>query len=187
MKNTLLLLFLLGVLVVTAEAQSPKVATTGQDNKVIFSTVHPLSIAEGITSRDLRQHLNTLASDEFEGRETGTPGNEKAAAYIADQFKAMGIPPVVDGNSYFQEVAFKWSRWEEIELQVNDKDYRHGWDFIGFPTRNTSQVAIKTREVVFLGYGIEDEAYNDYKGMNTKGKVLLIYKGEPFSKSGISR
>ena len=52
--------------------------------------------ANTITSADLKKHLNVLASDEYEGRETGKEGQKKAAKYIAEQFKSSGIPPMKD-------------------------------------------------------------------------------------------
>ncbi|MEO0779401.1 MAG: M28 family peptidase, partial [Bacteroidota bacterium] len=143
--------------------------------------------AATISAEDLRNHLSVLASDEFEGRETGTPGNKMAAQYIAQQFAQFGLPPVVGDDSYFQAVAFNWSRWRDISIRMGEKKYRHGRDFIAFPTRNASTPLIETTEIVFLGYGIETEDYNDYEGVDVENKVLLIYKGEPFDKKGISQ
>ena len=149
------------------------------------TTVNPEPFAKTITSKGLEKHLTILASDDFEGRETGTEGNEKAANYIAAEFERMGIPPLADG-SYFQKVAFNWSQWEDIDMHVNGKRFRHLWEFISFPTRNNDLPTIQTNEIIFLGYGIDDEKYSDYKGVNVKDKVIVIYKGEPIDKNGNS-
>ena len=149
------------------------------------STTSPEPFAKTITSSSLKNHLSILASDEFEGRETGTEGNLKAAEYIAGEFKRMGIPPV-ENNSYFQEVAFNWSQWDDIGMTVNENRFRHLWEFISFPTRNNDLAQLETNEVIFLGYGIDDDTYSDYKGMDVKDKVILIYKGEPVDKNGNS-
>ena len=103
------------------------------------TTANPMPFAKTITSSDLKKHLSIIASDEYEGRETGTPGNEKAADYIAKHFKSLGLPPIVgqDNPSYFQNVSFTWSMWNSIEMNVKGEDYRHLWDFVSFPTRNS--------------------------------------------------
>ena len=150
--------------------------------------VSPVPFAESITSQDLKKHLSILASDEFEGRETGTSGNDKAANYIAKQFKKMGLPPIGENNtSYFQKVSFNWTQWDNIGITINGKDYRHLWDFMSLPTQNSNRPSLETKEVIYLGYGIDDPKYSDYKAVNVKNKVILIDKGEPVSADGIYR
>ncbi len=144
-------------------------------------------IAATITADDLRKHLTIIASDEFEGRETGEVGNEKAANYIAEEFKGMGLPAIGENNSYFQPVIFTWTRWNSVSMEVNGKSYRHLWDYITFPERNNHQPEIETDEVIFLGYGIDSKKYSDYKGVDVKDKVILIYKGEPINRKGKSK
>lgn len=150
-------------------------------------SVNPTEFAETITPEDLRKHLTIIASDEFEGRETGTPGNDKAADYIGDFFKKLGLSPVGDDDSYFQKVKFTWSAWNKVALEVNGETFQHKKDFISFPTRNSHLPDFSTDEVLFLGYGIDDEKYSDYKNVNVRGKVLMIYNNEPIKKNGKSR
>ncbi len=147
--------------------------------------VNPIPFAESITPERLRAHLSIIASDEFEGRETGTPGNEKAAKYIADQFKAFGIP-AFDKDSYYQDVILNWTQWEDTKIMINGKKHKHLWDFISFPNQNEELIDFKTNEVLFLGYGIDDPEYSDYKNVDVKDKVILIYKGEPVDKKNNS-
>lgn len=143
-------------------------------------------LASSIKAADIRQHLMVLASDEYEGRETGTPGNQKAAEYIARHFKSLGLPPIGDDDSYFQKVAFTWTQWEDISLTIDGKDYRHLWDFLSFPTLCPDLPAFDSGELLFLGYGIDDDRYSDYRNTDVAGKVLLIYQGEPMDESGRS-
>lgn len=166
-----------------ANAQMDKNAKTFTDGSQL---IDPTPFLEGISVEDLRAHLTTLASDEYEGRETGQEGNRKAADYIANHFKTLGIPPLVSTGSYFQRMAFSSEMWTDIEMNINDKDFRHLWDFYAFPTTNSNQPSIESKEVLFIGYGIKDEKYNDYKGVNVKGKVLLAYMGEPSNRAGVS-
>ncbi len=168
-------------------AQSPVVVEEAVKANIEKPEIDVLSLANTITADDMRSHLTILASDEYEGRETGTKGNDKAAAYIAKQFEKYGLPPVGDDNTYYQNVMFTWSMWEDVGMTINDQTYRHKKDFVTFPTRNSHQAAIETNEILFLGYGIDDAKYSDYKGVNVKDKVLLIYKDEPVRKNGISR
>lgn len=152
----------------------------------------PANLAATITVDDLNKHLSILASDEFEGRETGTEGNRKAQEYIANYFKSLGLPTIgEDGQSYYQNVNFTWTMWDDIGIYmtVNGKEerYRHLWEFLSFPDRNGNMASLETDEVVFLGYGIDDSKYSDYRGKDLKGKVIMVYKGEPYNKKGKSR
>ncbi|HEY4196833.1 MAG TPA: peptidase, partial [Mucilaginibacter sp.] len=64
-------------------------------------TTDPEKYAKYINAEDARKHLSILASDEFEGRETGKPGADKAANYIANEFKKLGLQPPVNGSYFF--------------------------------------------------------------------------------------
>ncbi|MEM6966232.1 MAG: M28 family peptidase [Bacteroidota bacterium] len=162
----------------------------GQAAKEVIDDV-PASLAATITVEDLKTHLNTLASDEYEGRETGTVGNEKAGIYIANHFEQLGLPPIGNDESYYQNVMFTWTMWKDISISIKKADkeekFRHLREFLSFPTRNGEMPALKTDEIVFLGYGIDDSKYSDYRGKDLKGKVIMVYKGEPFDKKGKSR
>jgi Peptidase family M28/PA domain len=134
-----------------------------------------------ISTDTLKKHLNIFTSDAFEGRETGTEGQKKAAAYIAQQFQNMGLPPKGD-NGFLQSIAFSSQSWETNELKVNDIAFKSPTDYYALPATNPSKPKIQTNRITFLGYGIDDPKYNDYKNRNVEGKVILIYSGEPMSK-----
>ena len=145
----------------------------------------PVPFAETITQTDMRTILTVLSADDMEGRETGTPGNTKAAEYIANQLVSKGIPKVDKLDGYFQDIAFTAELWEDMDLKVGGKPFRHLWDYYAFANLNSNRAAQNIKEVVFLGYGIDDANYSDYKGKNVKGKTILIYDGEP-QKNGVS-
>lgn len=136
-----------------------------------------------INSEDLSRHLSVLASDEYEGRETGKAGQKKAAEYIATQFKSYGIIPVVNGNSYYQ-VFHVLEQDPQGKISLNNKDYGFLHDFYYFP--GFSDTLIKAEEFLFLGYGIDDAAYSDYKGTDVKNKILVVLDKEPGDKRGRS-
>lgn len=140
--------------------------------------------AETIKAEDLGLLIGELASDAYEGRETGTEGNQKAAEFIAKQFKSYGIAPIPGREDYFQDVAFTRMRWSEIEMMVDQNKIQHQRDFIMVPGFNPSEdLDHKIDELTFAGYGIDDPAYSDYTGKDLKGKTLLVYNGEPKDKN----
>jgi hypothetical protein len=129
------------------------------------------------------EHVKYLASPELRGRGTGTPELDKAAQYIAKQFKAVGLQPP-DGRSYFQEFPVTTN----AELGKNNRvyAYRDGQpevlqfkeDFIPF---NFSSNAKLSGSVVFAGYGITAREYNydDYAGLDVKDKIVVVLRHEP--------
>lgn len=135
--------------------------------------------SKNITSRGLSKNLHVLASDEYEGRETGKKGQKMAAEYIANQFKAAGIPPYKE-NTYYQEFPLTLILPTPAKLSVKGKQYEGNKDYYNFPGQ--SEQEITTNSMLFLGYGIEDENYNDYKGMDVNGEVIMVLAGEPVSK-----
>lgn len=155
----------------------------------IYTDTSDISVrlANTITSEDLSEHLHIIASDEYEGRETGEQGNDLAAYYIASQFQKMGLPAVGVENSYFQNVSFNRTQWRKNEIKLNGETYKHLWEYLAFANLNTNAGYLETDEIYFLGYGIDDKNYSDYKNANLKGKVILINEGEPVDKKGNSR
>lgn len=139
--------------------------------------------AEGISPETAKEHLSILASAAFEGRGTGEPGGEKAAAYIASEFKKIGLSGPIDG-SYYQPVKLVKSS-SSGRLSINGQSFSNGKDFyfIGSEPETTLDVT----EVVFIGYGISDEGYDDLRGMDIAGKVVLVIaEGEPMDAKGNS-
>lgn len=82
---------------------APLVLSCGAQTKSI-DKVDPMEYANSITPADLKEHLYTFASDEFEGRETGEPGQKKAAEYLKEQYEKLNIPSPLGGDDYFQEI-----------------------------------------------------------------------------------
>ena len=147
-----------------------------------------LEIAGTITGDDIASYLNVLASDEYEGRETGYPGNQKAAEFIAEQIEKMGIPPVESLEGYFQPLIFSRIKIKEADLVVNDQEYYHMKDFVAVPAYMPSDAEqVSSSEIVFMGYGVDSDAYSDYTyAPDLAGKSILIYSGEPTDADGVS-
>ncbi len=135
-------------------------------------------LAKVISPASLHRHLSILASDEYQGRETGELGQKMAAKYISGVFESYGLPKVNEEGTYFQHYSYIAENWKNISFSVNEKQYTHLVDYYSFPAKNSNQ-AIKADEVLFLGYGIDDEKYSDYEGVDVKGKVIFIFEGTP--------
>jgi hypothetical protein len=142
--------------------------------------------ASGISAGTLREHLKIIASDSLEGRETGQSGIKLAADYLQRNIRNLGleIPPGL--TDFFQPVAFTFSKWQETSLFVKDEKFRFLWDYIILPDQYENIAETKVSEVIFLGYGIDDAKYSDYKKVDVKNKVIMINKGEPLDKQGHS-
>lgn len=146
----------------------------------------PEVFAETILRDDLKRHAYALADSSMAGRETGEPGQKRAAAYLADFFAAHNLPKIGDDSTYFQRVTYRTENWERIALQVRGEAYRSIKDYYAIPYFNQDLESFRAEEVVFLGYGIDNERYSDYKNVDVSGKVILIYDGEPRDKQGNS-
>lgn len=130
-----------------------------------------------INKTDATKHLTIIASDEYEGRETGKPGAWKAAAYIAAHFKTIGLTPPVN-NTYFQDVPLIEITAGKPVVKVNNKPFEFLKDFYYQASKTGFDKSVK--EIVFVGYGIEDDKYNELKDVDLKGKVVLVIaQGEP--------
>ncbi len=142
-----------------------------------------MQYASYVTAAGMSKNLHVLASDEYEGRETGKKGQKMAAEYISNQFKADGIPPYKE-NTYYQEFPLSVIKSMPAEISINGKQFIANKDFYNYP--GLSEQVITTKSVLFLGYGIDDEKYSDYKGADVKDKVVMILSGEPFRKDSTS-
>ena len=134
--------------------------------------------AAEITEATLSKHLSIIAGAAMEGRETGTEGQRKAAAYIESQFKAIGLKSVESLKGYQQFYPLFQDSLQKAELVINGKATVFGKDFIS-PLNNNETGKFKGKKMVFVGYGIDDEKYSDYTGVNVKGKVVVFFLGEP--------
>ena len=133
--------------------------------------------ASTITQKDLKDQLTIVAADDMEGRETASPGQKKAAAYIEDQFKKIGLKPG-NGNSYQQLYPVYQDELKSASLSL----YNINFDVNKHFTANLSSSvnggwAIKN--VVYVAYGISDKERDDYKDVDVKGKWVMLLDISP--------
>ncbi len=136
----------------------------------------------------LQSNLEVLASDLFEGRETATRGEQLAALFISEELTKYGVKPFGDDGTYFQLIDLMVIKVEpETELTVinnnnSSKVLKLGDDFYLSKEQLPSDKYNRNESnIVFAGYGIttEDYGYDDYNGIDVKGKVVLLQSGVP--------
>jgi hypothetical protein len=138
----------------------------------------PVAFGNSIKSENLQKHLYKLAGPEFEGRETATRGQRLAAAYIEDYFKSLGLSP---GNKDSFQLAYPVFQDSLISssIQVNGENYRLNTDYSIRNLSNAYTLSFGISNIVFAGYGLSDSLRDDYKGLNTAGKIVLILGAFP--------
>lgn len=133
----------------------------------------------------LKKHIAVLASDDFMGRKPFTEGETKTVAYLQEQFKQMGLEPG-NGESYIQEVpmanilatAAPSMQVKSAKGSFNLKAFD---DYIIWTDKTDSSISLNEAELVFAGYGVVAPEYNwnDYAGLDVKGKVVMVMVNDP--------
>jgi len=129
-------------------------------------------------SEELKNFLTVIASDSMEGRETGTLGQRKAAAYIASQYEAFGLQAPAEAENFMQYFPVGYDTLLQSTLTINKMKFSEGRDYVNELPLNADK-KIKADGYVFAGYGISDEKYDDYKNVDVRGKFVIIFSGEP--------
>ena len=137
----------------------------------------PKSFAASITADDLKKHLFIVAGREMEGRETATEGQRKAALYIEDHFKSLNLLPGANA-SYQMNYPLYQDSLIKASIEVNGRPFQIFKDFT-ISIASTSSSAIMGGNVVFVGYGYSDSTRDDYKGIDARGKIVLVLPGVP--------
>ncbi|MBL4707209.1 MAG: hypothetical protein JKY48_02045, partial [Flavobacteriales bacterium] len=132
--------------------------------------------AKTIKSEQLKEHLYTIASDEFEGRETGKKGQKMAMEYLIENFKSYGIGECLEQN-YTQEFTLLEQEQKGVLLNCANQSFIYNKDFTLSPKVIGKQQL--EEDLVFVGYGIEEDKYNSYKENSIKGKAVFIMDGLP--------
>ena len=133
-----------------------------------------------VTVNELQDHIKYLSSDSLKGRLTGSTGDSLAAEYIKSKLLSYGLNPLNgDGLQRFK-VTKKIAAGKNNSLSVNGKEYVCDKDFMPLAFSSNTQLE---SEVVFAGYGFNINSdtlkWNDYNGIDVKGKWVLILKGDP--------
>lgn len=137
----------------------------------------PVPFANTIRSENLQKHLYQIAGPEYEGRETATAGQRKAASYIENYFKILGLTP---GNKDSFQLSYPVFQDSLIStgISINGDVYELNKDFdIRLSSSYTTSFGVS--DIVFAGYGISDSSHDDYKGLQVAGKIVLVLNSYP--------
>ena len=126
------------------------------------------------------QHVSFLASDDLKGRGNGSPELERAAEYIAAQFRSYGLQAAGENGTYFQkfDITTGAEFGSKNTLQVSGVSKEKGKDFVTMPVSSSGSYE---GPVVFAGYGMTSESlkWDDYAGIDVKGKAVLVFRHDP--------
>ena len=152
---------------------------------VLSFVVTSCSQTENINEQNIHLHVKELSSDKFEGREPGTVGGELTKKYIKESFKSSGLQPIK--KDFLLEVPLS-----KMEVNLDEsylkfkkaKDQRiliPGEETVFWSKRVKETIEVKDSEVLFVGYGIVAPEYewNDYEGIDVKGKTLIALINDP--------
>ena len=148
-----------------------------------------LEILHSISSHKLYDYVAELSSDKYEGRLTGTAGYDESAKWVAAHFEKWGVKPHGDNGTYFQKFKIPYTLiFPDCEVSLHlpfknsviKKSYRYEIEFIPGSTSGSGEI---TAEVFYAGYGITapELGYDDYKGIDVKGKIVLLEREVPVS------
>ena len=142
------------------------------------------SAAPAITSASILARTKVLASDEFEGRAPGSAGEEKTVAYLISELKKLGLAPGNPDGTYIQYVPLVGITSDPtltFTLDGRTLPMENINEFVGPSSRLVPHVEAKDTDVVFVGYGVVAPEYNwdDYKGMDVRGKTLIMLINDP--------
>ncbi len=134
-----------------------------------------------ISPQRLSADVKTLASDAFEGRAPGTPGETKTVDWLVAQFKSMGLQPGGPNGQWTQSVPLIRTQIGQGTMRAGAMPLVQGQGVYVSTVRPVDQVAIKDAPMVFVGYGVHapERGWDDFKGVDLKGKIAVFLVNDP--------
>ena len=154
---------------------------------ILLTALAPALVAAApITPAELSDTVKVLASDAYEGRAPGTPGEAKTIAYLVERLKALGLQPAGTGGGWTQAVPMIHDvagtpRVLEARIRGQVVKFAVGRDLAPGTTRATDHVVIANAPMVFVGYGVSapDRGWDDFKGVDLHGKIAVFLVNDP--------
>lgn len=175
MKRTFLALTASALVAACGGSEQP--AQTDRSAAVQVPDIQPAAIME---------HIKVLASDEFEGRFPGSKGEELTVNYLIEQSKAIGLQPGNPDGTFVQKVPLVGITGAEarpftVTKGSQKRTFKYSDEIVAFTQRVTDTASIENSDLVFVGYGVTAPEYNwdDFKGMDLKGKTLVVLVNDP--------
>lgn len=144
-------------------------------------------VLETITEESLMTHIQALSADSMMGRAPGTEGERKTVDYLVSEYRKYGLEPGMPDGSYIQEVPVigqVTDRDAQLHIRKNGENL-HSFDYytemMAWPASQQEEVNVRDAELVYVGYGIiaPEENWDDYKGMDVSGKILVFKNNDP--------
>jgi Zn-dependent M28 family amino/carboxypeptidase len=176
--HTLLALCLPITMILTA-CQESKVAEPAAANPKLADNF--VEAYQGINTDDLKKHMKILSSDEFEGRLPTTIGEQKTLDYLTNEFKQLGYTPG-NGDSFLQPVELiEMTASPDMTMTIGDNQFAYKEGMMASTKHEKATVELKDSELVFVGFGVNAPEYdwNDYQGLDVKGKTVVILVNDP--------
>jgi len=148
----------------------------------------PATVAElpDIDTAAVLGHIETLSSDQFEGRGPGSPGEELTVNYLVEQFQQLGLEPGNPDGTYIQQVPLVGitpSDFTPLRIRRGGRthEFAYNTEYVGNSLRVTEQISLDDSDLVFVGYGVQAPEYDwdDYKGLDVTGKTVVMLVNDP--------
>ncbi|HVF51567.1 MAG TPA: M28 family metallopeptidase [Pyrinomonadaceae bacterium] len=171
----------------TVDQPAPNTNATNSPAAPPFTTNAPPELRpalESITGDAVMRHIKTLASDQYEGRGPGTPGEELTVNYITEQFKQIGLKPGNPDGTYVQKVPLVGFTAQPVaSLKAGDREIALNFpsDYVAVSRRFVPESKVENSEMVFVGYGVVAPEYgwDDYKDVDVRGKTIVMLINDP--------
>lgn len=146
----------------------------------------PAPVPSRVDPDRLNAYVRTLASDEFEGRAPGTPGETRTVEWLAAQFAALGLEPGGPDGGWFQTVDVSRTRQDGPAVIVahtpsGPRALERGTEVLASSDRPVSRITLTDAPVIFAGYGVSapERGWDDFKGLDARGAILLVIVNDP--------
>ncbi|PHQ93284.1 MAG: peptidase M28 [Pseudoalteromonas sp.] len=140
-----------------------------------------LENSPGVSLNNIKQHIKTLASDDFEGRGPLTLGEVKTVGYLSEQYKAIGLTGAYNGDFLHPVKMAMITADQNMQLTMGDLSFKAGKDFTARTKQLQPVIDVRNSDVVFVGYGINAPEYNwnDYANIDVTGKTVIVLVNDP--------
>ena len=172
------LALLLSILLVTSTAFGWSQGAAPATTSTLSATERQL--VDNINVATLKEIVNALAAEDMQGRGTGQPGGDKAAAYLADRFAKLGLKPLGEKNSYLQPIKFRETQFlPQTAITVGSEKLKLGSDFFVSPPYSGDENI--NGKLVFVAYGVDFPFLKrkDLAGADLRGKIVVVHDGPP--------
>lgn len=142
-----------------------------------------------VPEKEISDHLRYLASPELEGRLTGSKGQDMAVAYIEKAFKSYGLKPGATGSfvhTFATTVNLRAAAKNKLSFTKGGKTWTPKLESEYLPLAGSVNDKAVSGDLVYVGYGLEEEGWNDFAGVDVKGKVAVMLRGAPTGKTASS-